>query len=143
MTIPQNAPRLILDEPTSFMDIPSKQLLIEILTDWMDQGERGIVMASHQIADIMKLADYLYVLQDGKQFDTFEKEELLQCYRIYWVAPRLPEEPIPSEVARENQSIISEAPNETEAFFRDRHVTITHQTALDPGEILSYLLEQP
>lgn len=143
LTIPRNAPLLILDEPTSFIDIPSKQELMTILTDWMDQGERAIIMASHQAADIMKLADYLCVLHDGKHLETYEKEELLQGYRKYWVSSGLPEDSVPGEIARENQSILSEAPDETEAFFQDSHMPITHQTALDLEEILSYLLEQP
>ncbi|MFD1361390.1 ABC transporter ATP-binding protein [Lentibacillus salinarum] len=143
LTIPRNAPLLLLDEPTAFMDIPSKRMLMDLLTDWVDQGERAIVMTSHQAENIMKLADYLCVLQDGKQIGTFEKEELLQRYRKYWVSSSLPEEAVPGEIAREGQAILSDQPEATETFFRDSDLAITHQTALDLEEILSYLLKQP
>lgn len=142
LTIPRNSPLMILDEPTSFLDIPSKQLLTDMLTDWMDQGERAIVIASHQAADMMKLADYLYVLQDGNHMGTFEKEELLQRYRKYWLASELPETRAPGEIARENQQIISNHPEQTESFFHEHHLTATFQTALELEEILTLLLQE-
>lgn len=142
LTVPRNAPLLLLDEPTASMDIPSKKQLMDILTEWMDQDERAIIMASHQSENIMKLADYLYVLQSGKAIGHFEKEELLGGYRKYWVASGLPQQTVPGEIARENLFLISEAPKETEAFFRNSRLDITNQTGLDLEEILSYLLQQ-
>lgn len=127
LTIPRSATLLLLDEPTSIMDIPSKRLLMDLLTNWMDKDERAIVMASQQAENIMKLADYLCVLQDGKQIGSFEKEERLQHYRKYWLASGLPEEPVPGEISREGQSIISDQPDATEAFFSDSDLPITHQ----------------
>lgn len=142
LTVPRNAPLLLLDEPTASMDIPSKKQLMDILTEWMDQDERAIIMASHQSENIMKLADYLYVLQSGKAIGHFEKEELLGGYRKYWVASGLPQQTVPGEIARENLFLISEAPKETEAFFRNSRLDITNQTGLDLEEILSYLLQR-
>ncbi|WP_139223980.1 hypothetical protein [Lentibacillus halodurans] len=79
-------------------------------------------MTSHQVADIMKLADYLCVLHNGKQIGTFEKEKLLQRYRKYWMSSDLPEDAVPGEIARAYQSTISDHLNETEAFFSESHL---------------------
>jgi len=54
LTIPRNTKLLILDEPTSFMDIPSKNLLTDLLIEWMEKDERSIIIASHQADDIKK-----------------------------------------------------------------------------------------
>ncbi|QKY70609.1 ATP-binding cassette domain-containing protein [Lentibacillus sp. CBA3610] len=143
LTIPRNAPILILDEPTSFMDIPSKELLMDILTRWMDQGERTIIMASHQAADIMKLTDYLFVLQDGRMNGVFEKDTLVSSYKQYWLSTPLPNTTVPGEITRENQHIISNQPEQTEAFFRENHLPVTNRAALDLEEIIGLLLRQP
>ncbi|WP_139223982.1 ATP-binding cassette domain-containing protein [Lentibacillus halodurans] len=42
LTILRNAPLLILNKPTSFMDVPSMRVLMDLLTDWMNQGIRVI-----------------------------------------------------------------------------------------------------
>ncbi|WP_164667468.1 ATP-binding cassette domain-containing protein [Virgibacillus doumboii] len=141
LTIPRNTPLLLLDEPTAFMDIPSKRLLMDILTDWMDQGgPRAIVMASHQTEDIMKLADYLCVLQDGKMNGVFEKDALTESYKRYWLSSSLPETTIPGEVARKTQQIISNQPEQTEAFFEESNTAVTNRTSLDMEEIIELIL---
>lgn len=142
LTIPRNTPILLLDEPTSFMDIPSKKHLIDILVDWMDQGERAIIMASHQSADIMKLVDYLSVIQSGKMIGTFEREALTENFKRYWLSSSLPEAHIAGEVSREKQQIISNQPEATEEFFRENNVQWANRTGLDLEEIITLLLQR-
>ncbi|MFD2045299.1 ATP-binding cassette domain-containing protein [Ornithinibacillus salinisoli] len=143
LTIPRNAPLLILDEPTSFMDIPSKKILMDVLVDWMDQGDRAIIIASHQIEDIRKLSDYLFVLHNGEMIGNFEKEALTESYKRYWTNTLLPNDPVPGEVSRNHQQIISNQPEMTEAFFQEQNVQWTNRTALDLEEIISILLDKP
>ena len=84
LVLARNAQVLILDEPTAHLDIPSKKILNDLLVEWMDNGERTIILATHQVEDIQKLADYLIVLKDGSIFGKFEKEELRDMYKRYW-----------------------------------------------------------
>ncbi|WP_106495884.1 ATP-binding cassette domain-containing protein [Lentibacillus sp. Marseille-P4043] len=141
LTIPRNAPLLLLDEPTSFMDIPSKKRLMDILVEWMDQGEHAIIFASHQAEDIMKLADYLCILRNGKVIGTYEKEELTESYKRYWLQHSLPESWIPGEISREKQQLISNQPDKTEQFFNENNMTWSGRTALHLEEIITYLLQ--
>ncbi|MBY7144907.1 ABC transporter ATP-binding protein [Virgibacillus sp. NKC19-3] len=142
LTIPRNTPILLLDEPTSFMDIPSKKYLMDILVDWMDEGERAILMASHQSADMMKLVDYLSILKSGEMIGTFEKEALTESFKRYWVTSPLPTAHISGEVSRENQQIISNQPAATEHYFLENNLEWTNRTALDLEEIITLLLER-
>ncbi|MEC5424108.1 ABC transporter ATP-binding protein [Virgibacillus sp. C22-A2] len=141
LTLPRNTPLMLLDEPTSFIDIPSKKHFIDLVVDWMDQGERAIIMTSHQSEDIMKLADYLYVLQNGKMMGTFEKEELTESYMCYWMKCDLSVKPIPGEVSRENNRLISNNPSATETFFLENNLTYTTAKNMGMEEIITILLK--
>ncbi|MBP1970976.1 ABC-2 type transport system ATP-binding protein [Virgibacillus natechei] len=142
LTIPRNTPLLLLDEPTSFMDIPSKKHLTDILVDWMDQGDRAIIMASHQSADMMKLADYLSVIRSGEWIGNFEKEALTETFKRYWVSNSLPAAHIPGEVSRGDQQIISNQPEATENYFLENNLEWANRTALDLEDIITLLLQR-
>lgn len=140
LTIPRNAPLLLLDEPTSFMDIPSKKHLLDILVDWMEQDNRAIVITSHQADDIRKLSDYLFVLRDGKMIGNYEKETLTENFKRYWLKKPLQDKAIPGEVARHQQQVISNQPEVTEQYFKDADIQWIDRTALDLEEIITLLL---
>lgn len=140
LTISRNPKLLILDEPTAFIDIPSQQLFIDIITEWMEDGERSILLASHQTGDIKKLADYLTVLRSGKMIGHFEKEELIESYRSYWLIEPIPSIDIPGEVSRRDQALISNKPSETEAFFKKNNIEYTNSSAVSLEEIITILL---
>src|SRR5699024_7453877 len=142
LTIARNTPILILDEPTAHMDIPSKNLLIDRLVDWMDQGERAIIIASHQADDIRKLSDYLFVLQSGQMIGHFAKDELVEIYQKYWVTEALPTHLIPGEVERLDQTIISNDPEVTEQYLQDHKIKWTKRTSVDLEEIIELLLRK-
>src|SRR5699024_7182460 len=110
LTIPRNAKLMILDEPTSFMDIPSKHLIINLLAEWMEEEERAIILASHQAEDIKKLADYITLLRNGQQLKTIEKDILIEQYRKYWFSNPLQGYPIPGEVSRMGNELLSSDP---------------------------------
>jgi ABC-2 type transport system ATP-binding protein len=140
LTIPRNTPLLILDEPTSFMDIPSKKILIDLLVDWMEAGDRSIIIASHQIDDIRKLSDYLFVLHDGEVIGHFEKEELMERYARYWISETLPEAPIPGEVSREGNVLLSENPEATESYLEANNTRWNNRSSLEMDDVITLLL---
>lgn len=140
LTIARNAPILILDEPTAHIDIPSKKVMIDLLTEWMDEGNRTMIIASHQIDDIRKLSDFLYVIQDGSEVGQFEKESLIENYIRYWLPTSLPSSNIPGEVSREGQTIISNDAKVTESFFNEKEIHWTDRTSADLEDIITILL---
>src|SRR5699024_9687649 len=107
---------------TSFLDIPSTKLLGDMLTGWMDQGERAILLTSHQVEDVRKLSDYIAILHDGELLGTFEKGSLQESFRRYWVSNDLPREQIPGEISRGNGQIVTDDAPRIETFFKQNGV---------------------
>src|SRR5690606_22798200 len=69
---------LILDEPSSGLDPIAWRSMIDIINAYMDQGERTVLMATHIIDEVKRLADYIIFMVDGKLLGMYEKDELLQ-----------------------------------------------------------------
>lgn len=57
--------------------------MIDVLVEWMDEGSRTMIIASHQIDDIRKLSDFLYVLHDGSSIGHFERKKLVGSFARY------------------------------------------------------------
>lgn len=142
LTLSRSADLLILDEPTSFMDIPSKESLINLLVEWMDQGERAILIASHQAEDIRKLADDIVILRNGKMLGTYTKEELTESYMRYWIKDTSLASEIPGLVKVEETSIISNNPEATEKYLEENAIDLLNRTSMELDEIMTTILKR-
>lgn len=130
---------LLLDEPTAHMDIPSKQQLMDILVEWMEPGDKTILIASHQVEDIRKLADYLVLIQGGEFLGRFEKEELSDSYKQYWLQ-QYSERNIPGEIGRKGKWIYSNSPSATEQYLLDNQIQWLDSKSMELEEIISMML---
>jgi ABC-type sugar transport system ATPase subunit len=61
----QAAPLLVLDEPTSSLNLSESESLLALLLRLRDMGQ-GVVLVSQRLAEVMKVADRITVLRDGK-----------------------------------------------------------------------------
>ena len=66
MQIIQDADLLILDEPTSFMDINFENLILKTLKELNELENKTIVIVMHNINKIIKYFDELVVLDNGE-----------------------------------------------------------------------------
>ncbi|MCM1046914.1 MAG: ABC transporter ATP-binding protein [Clostridiales bacterium] len=82
-----NAKLLILDEPTSSLDAAARNEFLEILQDYIKDGERSVLFSTHITTDLEQVADYITYLERGKLIYTGSTEELLQKYVIIKGAP--------------------------------------------------------
>ncbi|WMJ82452.1 ABC transporter ATP-binding protein [Clostridium sp. MB40-C1] len=73
---------LILDEPTSGLDPVSRDELLEILADYIEDGVHSILFSTHITEDLDKIADYITYLNNGEVFYTGGKEEFIDLFRI-------------------------------------------------------------
>lgn len=140
LTIARNSPILILDEPTAHIDIPSKKVMTDLLVEWMEDGEKAILIASHQVEDIKKLADYLFVLHDGDMIGYFEKGELTEGYVRYWINQTLPYGNIPGAVTHDEQMIVSNDPERTEQYLTTNDIEWINRETVDLEDIITLLL---
>ncbi|WP_308638059.1 ABC transporter ATP-binding protein [Paenibacillus silvisoli] len=76
---------LLLDEPSSGLDPIAWKTMIEVLHRYMERGERTVVMASHIIDEVKRLADYIVFVVQGKVLGMYEKDALLDGWQALYV----------------------------------------------------------
>ncbi|MHB1540551.1 MAG: ABC transporter ATP-binding protein [Steroidobacteraceae bacterium] len=84
---------LILDEPTIGLDPVAKRALFVELLHFMADESRTILLSSHQLADVERIADHVALLNRGKILIASRIDELLDRYRLLELAT--PASPLP------------------------------------------------
>jgi ABC-2 type transport system ATP-binding protein len=73
---------LILDEPTSGLDPVSRDDLLELFQELIEDGEKSILFSTHITSDLEKCADYITYIKNGEIIACADKDEFLDAYRI-------------------------------------------------------------
>jgi ABC-2 type transport system ATP-binding protein len=68
---------LFLDEPSAGLDPQSRQLVFELIGELRDAG-MGIILTTHLMDDAQRLADYVYIIDGGRNVAEGTIQELLQ-----------------------------------------------------------------
>ncbi len=66
MALAQQTDLLLLDEPTTFLDISHQVELLDLLTDLNRERQTTIVMVLHDLNLAFRYADYLVAMKDGR-----------------------------------------------------------------------------
>ncbi|KGO15169.1 ABC transporter ATP-binding protein [Clostridium botulinum] len=82
LALSHNADLLIMDEPTSGLDPLIRSQLMEILTDYMNQGGKSVFFSTHVTSDLDKIADMLILIDNGKILFEEEKDTLIDNHRL-------------------------------------------------------------
>ena len=82
IAITHNADLLILDEPTAGMDVMAREDIIDMLREYMEQGERAILISSHISGDLDGLCDDIYMIDNGKIILHQDTDVILSSYGI-------------------------------------------------------------
>lgn len=73
---------LILDEPTGNFDPAFREEFFRILKEFMADGEKSVILATHITEDLDRIADYLIYLEKGQTIFAGDVESLRDSYRI-------------------------------------------------------------
>ena len=73
----QDTPFLFLDEPVAFVDSPGKIEIMEWLSFFAREHQKGILMTTHDIEIALDYADYLWLINREKPFKTGLPEDLV------------------------------------------------------------------
>ncbi|MFQ3320364.1 MAG: iron complex transport system ATP-binding protein [Natronomonas sp.] len=65
MALAQDTDLLLLDEPTTFLDLHHQMEVLEIIERLRKQGDRTVVVVLHDIEQAARIADYVVALADG------------------------------------------------------------------------------
>lgn len=82
LALSHNAKLLILDEPLNGLDPVSRDDLIELFQELIEDGDRSILFSTHITSDLEKCADFITFIQDGQIIESRAKDDLIAAYRI-------------------------------------------------------------
>ena len=76
--IAQNTPIIMLDEPTAFLDYPSKIELFSLLKKLAKEQKKAILFSSHDLELLLRYTDNLWIIAKNKPFVAGQSSELLK-----------------------------------------------------------------
>lgn len=77
-----DAKLLILDEPTSGLDPVSRDELLKILSEYIEDGEHSVLFSTHITEDLERAADYITYISYGELFFSGSKDEFVDMFHI-------------------------------------------------------------
>lgn len=69
---------LLLDEPTSAMDIQATATAEKVLNDYISEFNPTLIFSTHSVKQAERIADYVIFLKDGKIIETATAKEFLE-----------------------------------------------------------------
>lgn len=73
---------LILDEPTGNFDPDFREQFFRILKEFIQDGTRSVILATHITEDLDRMADHIIYLENGDQIFAGDIEKMHQSYRM-------------------------------------------------------------
>ena len=75
----QRTPLIVLDEPTAFLDVASRIEIMGLLRRLAHEGDRSVLLSSHDVSQSLQLADRLWIITDDGQLLDGTPRELVNC----------------------------------------------------------------
>ena len=76
-TIAQNTPIIFMDEPTAFIDYPSKIELFSLMKMLTKEKNKTIIFSSHDLELLLRYTDDLWMISKKKELISGKKDELM------------------------------------------------------------------
>ena len=73
---------LCLDEPTGSFDPEFRKEFFRIVTDFVKDGNRSVILATHITEDLEQIADYITLLYQGRLLLSMDRGKLEDSYRL-------------------------------------------------------------
>lgn len=83
MALLGNPVLLVLDEPLNGLDADGMRIMREIFLDFVSDGKRSILVSSHLLGELQKVATHYGVIRHGKMMAEMTAEELDADCRTY------------------------------------------------------------
>lgn len=74
---------LVLDEPLNGLDADGMRIMREVLTDIVKDGKRTVLVSSHLLGELQKVATHYGIIRHGKMIREMTAEELDRSCRTY------------------------------------------------------------
>ncbi len=73
---------LVLDEPTAGLDPLMRDSILELLQDYIADGEKSVLFSTHIVSDLEKVADYITFLDHGNLLFSAPTDQLLEDHLV-------------------------------------------------------------
>lgn len=77
-TIAQNTPIIFMDEPTAFIDYPSKIELFSLMQKLAEERKKTIIFSSHDLELLLRYTDDIWMISKNKELISGKKDLLLE-----------------------------------------------------------------
>lgn len=84
IALSHDAKLLLLDEATSGLDPVVREEILEMLMEFIQSEDNSVLISSHILSDLQKVADYIAFIHEGKMVFMEEKDALLDNYGILY-----------------------------------------------------------
>jgi ABC-2 type transport system ATP-binding protein len=154
VTMAHDPELLLLDEPSSGLDPFAWKAMLEELQRYMEPGNRTLVLATHIMEEIKRLADYILFINRGRILGLYEKDRLLDDWRTIVVqneaalkgdAERLQRTPGLQGVTEAGPGVYRlevNEPEEGEAYCREHGFQVLAVQRMELEDILSCLIRK-
>ncbi|GGA31921.1 ATP-binding cassette domain-containing protein [Paenibacillus physcomitrellae] len=76
---------LLLDEPSSGLDPFAWKEMLSGLRSLLAEEEITVLLCTHIVDEIKRLADYVVLMRDGRSYGMVEKDALQECFQEWWI----------------------------------------------------------
>ena len=83
MALLGNPTLLVLDEPLNGLDADGMRIMREVFTDIIKDGKRSIIVSSHLLGELQKVATHYGIIRHGKMMIEMRADELDASCRTY------------------------------------------------------------
>lgn len=73
---------LILDEPTAGLDPAARLEMLDIMREFVSDGERSVIFSTHITGDLDKTADYIAMMINGSMREFMSADEAQEKYAV-------------------------------------------------------------
>lgn len=78
----RNTHLLILDEATNGLDPVVRHEVLELLQDYISDGQKSILFSTHIMEDLEQISDYIFFIDQGKKIFYDTKDSILENFVI-------------------------------------------------------------
>lgn len=82
LALAHNPQILILDEPTAGLDPVARIEILDILRDFVSDGQKSVLFSTHITTDLDKIADYITMIVDGKVIESMSIDKIEEKYVV-------------------------------------------------------------
>ena len=80
LALARDAEILLLDEPTVGLDVEARHILFREILDFVKREDRTVVISSHQLSDLERLADHVAIIDQGRLLAMARMDKLVERY---------------------------------------------------------------